>query len=80
MSYIKRRQFLQSTAVLLATLGISYLDIRRKGTHYARVLAQNTPRKLALLVGINAYRFNNELAGCLTDVELQRHLLIICFC
>lgn len=76
MSWIKRRQFLQFAGSTLATLGLSHLDIILRGDRYARVLAQNTPRKLALLVGINAYPFNNELAGCLTDVELQRHLLI----
>ncbi|MFB2876078.1 caspase family protein [Floridanema aerugineum] len=79
MPSIKRRQFLQFTGSLLATLGINQLEIQQKGIRYARVLAENTPRKLALLVGINQYpnsqRFNS-LKGCVTDVDLQRELLI----
>lgn len=79
MPPIKRRQFLQFTGSLLATLGINQLEIQQQGIRYARVLAENTPRKLALLVGINQYpnsqRFNS-LKGCLTDVDLQRELLI----
>src|SRR5919199_2104404 len=79
MPPIKRRHFLQSTASLLATLGLSQLDILKAGERYARVLAQGTPRKLALLVGINAYPETgayDALNGCVTDVELQRQLLI----
>ncbi|HBL57311.1 MAG TPA: peptidase C14, caspase catalytic subunit p20 [Cyanobacteria bacterium UBA8803] len=76
---MKRRQFLQFATSTLATIGFSHLNIIRQGERYGKVLAQNTPRKLALLVGINEYpksdRFRN-LQGCLTDVELQRQLLI----
>ena len=75
MPHIKRRQFLQFAGSTLATLGLSQLDIIRKGNRYAKVLAQSTNRKLALLVGINNYPFNNTLAGCLTDVDLQKQLL-----
>ena len=75
MPRLKRRQFLQSTGSLLATLGLSQLDIQRQGDRYARVLAQGTPRKLALLVGINAYQ-DAPLRGCLIDVDMQRQLLI----
>jgi hypothetical protein len=79
MPRIKRRHFLQSTASLLATLGVSQLDLQTAGDRYGRVLAQGTPRKLALLVGINEYPETGEysaLQGCITDVELQRQLLI----
>lgn len=79
MPRIKRRHFLQSTASLLATLGLSQLDLQRAGDRYGRALAQGTPRKLALLVGINEYPETGEysaLRGCITDVDLQRHLLI----
>lgn len=76
---MRRRHFLQFAASTLATLGMSHVDIRREGIRYGRVLAQSTPRKLALLVGINQYqpnlRFTN-LKGCATDVEMQRRLLI----
>ncbi|HEY9608395.1 caspase family protein, partial [Allocoleopsis sp.] len=39
-------------------------------------LAQPGGRKLALLVGINQYPRNMALSGCVTDVELQRELLL----
>lgn len=68
---MKRRSFLGGTGVFLAAWGASGLGISR----YAQVLAQSTPRKLALLVGINQYR-NATLNGCVTDVELQKELLI----
>ncbi len=75
MSRIKRRQFLQFAASALTTLGLSQLDIQRQGLRYAKSLAQSTPRKLALLVGINAYA-DNPLQGCITDVDLQQELLV----
>lgn len=71
-----RRYFLQFAASTLATLGLSQIDIQRQGLRYARVLAQSTPRKLALLVGINEYRQFTNLQGCVTDVDLQRELLV----
>lgn len=73
---MKRRQFLQFTSSMLATLGISQLEIQRQSLRYAKTLAQNTPRKLALLIGINNYTNHSELRGCITDVELQKELLI----
>lgn len=79
MPRIKRRQFLQFASSALATIGMSQLDLHHQGLRYAKVLAQSTPRKLALLVGINQYpqskRFT-PLMGCTTDVELQRQLLL----
>lgn len=77
MSYIKRRQFLQFAGSALAAAGFSQLDIMRQSQEYGKVLAQSTPRKLALLVGINEY-INNipPLGGCEQDVLLQRELLI----
>ncbi|TFI52925.1 DUF4384 domain-containing protein [Mastigocladus laminosus UU774] len=76
---MKRRHFLQFAGSTLATFGISHLNIVQQGDRYAQVLAQYTPRKLALLVGINKYpeneRFSN-LQGCITDVDLQEELLI----
>ena len=79
MSYIKRRQFLQFSASTLATWGLSQLDITQQGDKYAQVLAQNTKRKLALLVGINAYPGGFALEGCVNDVLLQQKLLTYCF-
>lgn len=77
MLNIKRRHFLQLAGSTLATVGISQLDIMHQGDRYAQVLAQNTPRKLALLVGINQYSgIIPPLKGCVTDVKLQQELLI----
>lgn len=75
MSTIKRRQFLQAAGSTLAAIGLNQLDFLRQGDQYGRALAQSTPRKLALLIGINQYEAVSSLNGCLTDVALQRHLL-----
>jgi hypothetical protein len=77
MSRLKRRQFLQFAGSTLTALGISQLDLTRQGIRYAKSLAQSTSRKLALLVGINAYPSGiPSLRGCLTDVEMQYELLV----
>ncbi len=74
---MKRRHFLQFSSSLFASLGLSQLDLMHQANRYAQVLAQTTPRKLALLVGINEYQAGiGSLQGCLTDVEMQRELLI----
>jgi Caspase domain len=77
---MKRRNFLQLTGSTLAALGMSHLDIINQGNRYAKVLAENTPRKLALLVGITNYPknrpFSNDLKGCVNDVRMQQELLI----
>jgi Caspase domain/Domain of unknown function (DUF4384) len=74
---MKRRHFLQFTGSTLATLGLSQLDITQHGDKYTQALAQNTGRKLALLVGINEYENGmNPLSGCVNDVLLQKNLLI----
>ncbi len=79
MSTIKRRQFLQFAGSALTTIGLSQFDLLKQGDKYGKVLAQSTPRKLALLIGINNYPaikgFSN-LVGCETDVDLQQQLLI----
>ncbi|MEM6252888.1 MAG: caspase family protein [Cyanobacteria bacterium P01_D01_bin.156] len=77
MPQIKRRHFLQLAGSTLASIGLSQLDLIHQGDRYGRVLAQRTPRKLALLVGINNYSDDiGKLRGCLTDVELQYELLV----
>ena len=53
MVRISRRQFFQFAGSTLATLGLSQLNLQRQGDRYGHVLAQSTPRKVALLVGIN---------------------------
>ncbi|NER19602.1 MAG: DUF4384 domain-containing protein [Symploca sp. SIO1C2] len=82
---LNRRNFLQKAGLGLAALGVSETVLSLLGDHslavplldrYFQVLAQPNGRKLALLVGINKYPGNISLAGCLTDVELQKELLI----
>ena len=82
---LNRRTFLQQAGVTLFTLGISETGINILGKQgkwqssikpYLQTLAQTTNRKLALLVGINQYSASNNLNGCITDVELQKELLI----
>ncbi|HIK12908.1 MAG TPA: caspase family protein [Oscillatoriaceae cyanobacterium M33_DOE_052] len=81
MTQIKRRQLLQFAGSLLTGLGLSQLDIQRQAIRYGQVIAQSHPRKLALLVGINQYQapIYPPLQGCITDVELQRELLVYRF-
>lgn len=78
MSPINRRHFLQFAGSTLASIGLSQLSFFHQGEQYSKVLAQGTPgRKLALLVGVNAYpEAIPDLRGCLTDVELQWELLV----
>ncbi|MEA5500563.1 caspase family protein [Limnoraphis robusta Tam1] len=74
---IRRRRFLELTgSTTLATLGLNAYNLQQKSNRYGKVIAQDTPRKLALLVGINDYRSWPNLKGCVTDVDLQQELLI----
>ncbi|MBD1922103.1 caspase family protein [Microcoleus sp. FACHB-831] len=82
---LKRRTFLQQAGLALAALGASEtaLSILADKSfavplldRYYQALAQTNGRKLALLVGINQYPRSAALGGCVTDVELQRELLI----
>ena len=73
---MKRRDFFKRAGWILATLGISEAEWIKLGDRVSLVIASPLNRKLALLVGINQYPGNSPLAGCLTDVELQKELLI----
>ncbi|MEO1762980.1 MAG: caspase family protein [Cyanobacteria bacterium J06629_18] len=73
---MKRRIFLQRIGSILAVMGITESSWWTKADGLQQALADTTPRKLALLVGINQYPQIPTLKGCLTDVELQRELLI----
>ncbi len=82
---LDRRTFLQQIGLALFSLGVSETGISLLGKNdrfapwlqaYGQTLAETTNRKLALLVGINEYPKNNRLNGCVTDVELQKELLI----
>ena len=74
MTGIKRRQILQFIGSLLATLGSSQFGLEKQAS---QILAQNTPRKRALLVGINNYPDPRwiPLQGAVNDVLLQKELL-----
>ncbi len=81
----ERRTFLKQAALTLLTLGFgetlqTSLGQQRwlapKLNRYFQAMADPNARKLALLVGINKYPRGVTLNGCLTDVELQRELLI----
>ncbi|MBD1847605.1 caspase family protein [Cyanobacteria bacterium FACHB-63] len=81
---MKRRQLLQGTGSAIAVLGLNQLDLQQKALQSAKVLAQDTPRKRALLVGINQYTGTTKgewlpLKGAVNDVELQRELLSLRF-
>lgn len=79
MSKLKRRRFLQLAGLTGLTLSAIEQTVMQQGDRYGQLLATDTPRKRALLVGINGYprsaRFT-PLRGCTTDVQLQRELLI----
>ncbi len=72
---LKRREFLQRASLALGALGINEIGWSRLQSRYSEALAQTTAGKLALLVGINEYP-NTPLSGCVTDVEMQRELLV----
>ncbi len=82
---LNRRTFLQQAMLTFASLGVNETVLSLLGDkslavpildHYFQALAQPGGRKLALLVGINQYPRSAALSGCVTDVELQRELLI----
>ena len=74
---MKRRHFLQFSGGILSTLGMSQLDFVTRAEHYTQAIAQSTPRKLAMLVGVSEYPAGiTSLGGCLTDVDLQYELLV----
>lgn len=73
---MKRRTFFQRFGSILAVLGLTEVEWLTLSNHYSQALADPVSRKIALLVGINKYLQIPGLSGCLTDVELQRELLI----
>lgn len=82
---LDRRTFIQQAGLALFALGTTeagllFLENNSQLAplvkNYRQILAQPTNRKLALLVGINRYPHQEHLEGCLTDLELQRELLI----
>ena len=77
MPSMKRRHFLQFAGSALSAITLSQSNFTQQAHRYAQVIAQNTPRKLALLVGVNSYPPGiRSLQGCLADVEMQYELLV----
>lgn len=80
---MKRREFFQESSHLLTLLGASWLGGSKSGfanplfIGSEKAISAPNRRKLALLVGIDKY--SSPLAGCVTDVELQKELLIYRF-
>lgn len=88
---LSRRAFLQKTSAVVTALGLTELAINLgippQAKAYSQALAQSGGRKLALLIGIDNYPAEAvpaalssdqpvKLAGCVTDVALQKELLI----
>lgn len=76
---MERRRFLQGLGILGLGYGSWKQQVVWAASQYQEKLSRPSRRKLALLIGINAYEPKGELLplnGCLTDVELQRQLLI----
>ncbi|MBD2577293.1 caspase family protein [Oscillatoria sp. FACHB-1406] len=71
MPKLSRRHLLQAAGATLLTAGLHQTQLLR----HQKVLAQTTPRKLALIIGINDY-IDAPLYGCVNDAILQRQLLI----
>lgn len=67
---------MQRVGSTLAALGVTEAGWLTLGNRYYQALAQTSPRKLALLVGINQYPQTQSLSGCLVDVQLQQELLM----
>ncbi len=79
MSTLSRRHLLQFASATLAAAGLNALQVEQLGNRYGRALAQPGRRKLALLVGVKDYPTSLRflpLQGCLTDIQLQRQLLL----
>lgn len=79
---LTRRAFLEGISLALGVGGVALTFA--PGVYY-QALAKSTDRKLALLIGINQYpeaaldtvpNPDGGLRGCLTDVALQRALLV----
>lgn len=89
---VSRRALIQQAGAVVAALGLTDWALGAglgrgltpaTAKNYAQALAQSAGRKLALLIGIDEYapgaftpEQNGRLAGAVTDVALQKELLI----
>ena len=62
MLKLSRRHFLQAAGATLVTASLPQTQL----LHHQKVRAQSTPRKLALIIGINDYT-DVPLYGCVND-------------
>lgn len=85
---LRRRAFLQQLTLALGALGVGGTTLFAGPQRFSQALAKPARRKLALLIGINHYperaidsvlAQDSALKGCLTDLDLQRHLLLYRF-
>lgn len=85
---LRRRVFLQQLSLAIGALGVSGTALLAGPQRYGHALAKPARRKLALLIGINQYperaidsvlAQDSALKGCLTDLDLQRQLLLYRF-
>ncbi len=85
---LSRRAFIQRASAIACALGLAEFPFAlnsQKAKDYSQAIADTTGRKLALLIGIDSYADNTlpanqptpkQLVGAVTDVALQRELLI----
>ncbi len=85
---LSRRALIKQAGAAIAAMGFTELALNMEGMPtqakaYTQALAESSGRKLALLVGVNKYAAGalsgeqtGRLAGCVTDVSLQKELLI----
>ena len=87
---LSRRALIKQAGAAIAAMGLTELALNMEGLPtqakaYTQALAlgQSSGRKLALLVGINKYAAGalsgeqtGQLLGCMTDVALQKEVLI----
>ncbi|MGC1218636.1 MAG: caspase family protein [Phormidesmis sp.] len=86
---LNRRAFIQRASAVACALGLAELpfefNISDRAKDYSQAIADTNGRKLALLIGIDNYADNTlsesqlgpkPLVGAVTDVALQRTLLI----
>ncbi len=86
---LNRRAFIQRASAVACALGLAELpfefDISNQARDYSQAIADTNGRKLALLIGIDNYSDDTlpanqlepkQLVGAVTDVALQRALLI----
>lgn len=73
---LDRRNFLKGLGLTLFSLGVVDRQFRQDIHRYAYGLEKFSGRKFACLIGVNSYPDVEDLAGCTTDLSIQKQLLI----